>query len=97
MASSTLIPYSGLTLFKELQDSVTSGNYVQKEPNKSLMSSEDKDRLDYLFHQTSKQYAAGDVIKVPEFPAYYCLECVTAGTTDTVAPDFESIYSGSSS
>lgn len=92
MGHSTVVGYSGLGLFKELQTTANDGRYVLQEENKSLISKNDKDRLDSLFHQTSTTYTVGDVIKIPEFPSYYCLECVESGTTNSTAPDFKSIY-----
>ena len=56
-----------------------------------LMSNNDKINLDYLFHKTSTDYEIGDQVHVTDFPSYYVLECVEAGTTSNTKPDFSSI------
>lgn len=59
------------------------------------MSAQDKANLDYLFHQTSTAYSVGDRVYVSEFPANVYLECVEAGTTSAISPNFASIAANS--
>ena len=53
------------------------------------MSSGDKINLDNFYHQTNKAYSVGEQVHVPGQPNYLVLECIQAGVTAAVAPDFD--------
>jgi len=44
--------------------------------------------------QRSKSYAVGDIAYASSLPSWARLECVTAGTTDSIEPDFSTVSTG---
>lgn len=51
-------------------------------------------KMAHWYRQNSKVYAVGDIAFSASLPSYLVLECTTAGTTASTAPDFSSAVEG---